>query len=45
LDLLLDGGVIDPTLLTADESLQRRIQCQPLLEWKALNVRQQKGLS
>ena len=45
LDLLLDRGVIDPTLLTADESLQRRIQSQPLLEWKALNVRKHKGLS
>jgi hypothetical protein len=45
LDLLLDRGMIDPTLLTADESLQRRIQSQPLLEWKALNVRQHKGLS
>ncbi len=42
LDLLLDRGVIDPTLLTADKSLQRRIQCQPLLEWKALNVRHHK---
>ena len=42
LDLLLDRGMIDPTLLTADESLQRRIQSQPLLEWKALNVRQHK---
>jgi len=45
LDLLLDRGVINPTLLTADESLQRRIQSQPLLEWKALNVRRHKGLS
>jgi predicted nucleotidyltransferase component of viral defense system len=44
LDLLLDRGVIDPTLLTAGESLQWRIQSQPLLEWKALNVRQHKGL-
>ncbi len=44
LDLLLDRGVIDPTFLTADESLQRRIQCQPLLEWKALNVKRHKGL-
>ncbi len=42
LDMLLDRGMIDPTLLTCDESLQRRIQCQPLLEWKALNVRQHK---
>lgn len=45
LDLLLDRGVIDPMLLTSDESLQRRIQSQPLLEWKALNVRKHKGLS
>ena len=45
LDLLLDRGVIDATLLTADESLQRRIQCQPLLKWKALNVKRHKGLS
>ena len=45
LDLLLDRGVIDPTLLTADASLQRRIQGQPLLQWKALNVRRHKGLS
>jgi hypothetical protein len=45
LDLLLDRGVIDPTMLTDDASLQRRIQGQPLLEWKALNVRRHKGLS
>ena len=45
LDRLLDRGVIDPTLLTADASLQRRIQGQPLLQWKALNVRRHKGLS
>ena len=45
LDLLLEQGEIVPKLLTADESLQRRIQHQPLLKWKALNVRQHKGLS
>lgn len=45
LDLLLDRGEIDPTLLTADEALQDRIRRQPLLEWKALNVRRLKGLS
>lgn len=45
LDLLLERGEIVPKLLTADESLQRRIQHQPLLKWKALNVRQHKGLS
>ena len=43
LDLLLDRGVVDSTMLTADASLQRRIQTQPLLEWKALNVRRHKG--
>ncbi len=45
LDLLLERGEIDPTLLTTDTSLQRRIRCQPLLEWKAINVRRHKGLS
>jgi predicted nucleotidyltransferase component of viral defense system len=45
LDLLLDRGVIDPTLLTSKESLQRRIKSQPLLEWKAINVRRHKGLT
>lgn len=44
LDLLLDRGVVDPTILTADPALQRRIQSQPLLEWKALNVRRHKRL-
>lgn len=44
LDLLLEQGVIDATLLTADTSLQQRIQSQPLLKWKALNVRRFKGL-
>lgn len=45
LDLLLDQGVIDASILTSDTSLRRRIQDQPLLEWKALNVRHHKGLS
>ncbi len=45
LDLLLDKGEIDPTILTADEILQKRIGQQPLLQWKALNVRKYKGLS
>ena len=45
LDLLLDRGEIDSTILTADKALQKCIQQQPLLEWKALNVRQYKGLS
>ena len=42
LDQLLDQGIIDPSLLTADISLQERIRSQPLLEWKALNVRSHK---
>jgi len=43
LDLLLDKGKIDSTILTSDTTLQKRIQCQPLLEWKAINVRRHKG--
>lgn len=43
LDALLDRGVIDATILTADASLQQRIQGHPLLAWKALNVRRHKG--
>ena len=34
LDLVLDEGEIDATILTSDSSLQERIQVQPLLEWK-----------
>ena len=44
LDLLLDQGEIDSTILTSDKDLQQRIQKQPLLEWKAVNVRKHKGL-
>lgn len=44
LDLLLERGEIDASLLTADTTLQQRIQAQPLLKWKALNVRRHKGL-
>lgn len=45
LDLMLENGEIDATLLTSDPSLQECIQAQPLLEWKALNVRRYKGIS
>ena len=45
LDLLLDEGEIDATMLTSDTALQERIQAQPLLEWKAQNVRRFKGLA
>jgi len=44
LDLLLERGQIDSTILTADATLQNRIQQQPLLEWKALNVRKHRGI-
>ena len=44
LDLLLEHGEIDSTILTADSDLQKRIQRQPLLKWKAVNVRKYKGL-
>lgn len=43
LDLLLDEGQIDATILTTDTSLQERIQVQPMLEWKAFNVRRYKN--
>lgn len=45
LDLVLDQGVIDPTLLTADTDLQQRIRSQPLLQWKAFHARRHKGAS
>jgi len=45
LDTLLDKGEIDATILTADSALQNRIQQQPLLAWKALNIQKHKGLS
>ena len=44
LDLLLDRGEIDAAIMTDDAELQQRIQAQPLLEWKARNVREYKGL-
>lgn len=40
LDRLLDEGDIQSSLLTSDQALQERINRHPLLEWKALNVRQ-----
>ena len=45
LDRLLDEGEIVPQLLTADASLQDRIQRHPLLKWKAINVKQHRGLA
>ena len=43
LDLLLEEGRISPGLLTVDHVLQERISSQPLLHWKALNVRRYRG--
>lgn len=45
LNLLLDEGEIDGSLLTTDTSLQGRIEAQPLLARKALNVRRHNRLS
>jgi predicted nucleotidyltransferase component of viral defense system len=42
LNLLLDKGEIIATILTSDKTLIKNIKNQPLLEWKALNVRQYK---
>jgi hypothetical protein len=44
LDLLLEKGEVDATALTPDKALQDRIHSQPLLQWKALNVKRHKGL-
>ena len=43
LNLLLDKGEIIPSLLTSDRDLQKLINRHPLLEWKAINVREYKG--
>ena len=43
LDILLDQGQISPELLTDDAELQRRIRSQPMLAWKARNVREYRG--
>ncbi|MDF1593015.1 MAG: nucleotidyl transferase AbiEii/AbiGii toxin family protein [Desulfobacterales bacterium] len=40
LDRLLEKGEIVPDLLTDDEDLRDRIRKHPMLEWKALNVRE-----
>jgi hypothetical protein len=40
LNLVLDEGEVTPELLTDDKDLQDRIRRHPLLEWKAVNVRE-----
>ena len=43
LNRLLDDGEIVPSLLTSDAHMTERINNHPLLQWKALNVREYKG--
>lgn len=43
LDRILDHGQIEPQLLTSDAEMVNRIRSHPLLQWKAVNVRQHKG--
>jgi hypothetical protein len=38
LDLLLEKGEINASVLTPDKALQQRIHSQPLLQWKALTL-------
>jgi predicted nucleotidyltransferase component of viral defense system len=44
LNLILDTGEIEPSLLTSNKDMQGRISNHPGLQWKALNVREFKGL-
>ncbi|MBI2879769.1 MAG: nucleotidyl transferase AbiEii/AbiGii toxin family protein [Candidatus Rokubacteria bacterium] len=44
LDRLIDDGEIAPDILVDDPARQALIRAQPLLQWKALNVRRFKGL-
>jgi predicted nucleotidyltransferase component of viral defense system len=44
LDLLLDRGVIDASMITEDEEMRERIERQPMLAWKASHVRRHLGL-
>lgn len=44
LDLILNKGEIEPSLLTADAGLQGRIKQHPMLQWKAMNVRKHLGI-
>ena len=45
LDRLLEHGEISASLLTTDAEMVSRISRHPLLNWKALNVRQYRGRS
>jgi hypothetical protein len=43
LDRLLDQGEIDAAVLDVDAAVQERIPAQPMLQWKAQNVREFRG--
>ncbi|RLB82018.1 MAG: nucleotidyl transferase AbiEii/AbiGii toxin family protein [Deltaproteobacteria bacterium] len=44
LDRILDRGEIEPSLITTDEEMANKIRNHPGLQWKALNVREFKGI-
>lgn len=44
LDRVMDRGEIVPSLLTTETEMMDIIALQPMLQWKAQNVRQHKGL-
>jgi predicted nucleotidyltransferase component of viral defense system len=44
LDLILNKGEIEPSLLTASADLQGRIKQHPMLQWKAMNARKHPGI-
>jgi len=44
LDRILDHGDIKPSLITPNEEMEKRIRIHPGLQWKALNVREFKGI-
>ena len=44
LESLVGEGIVDASLLTDDPVLRQRIQAQPGLHWKVLNVRKNLGL-
>jgi hypothetical protein len=43
LDSILEQGEIKAELLTSDKEFIERVNQHPLLQWKAMNVRQHKG--
>jgi hypothetical protein len=44
LNLILEKGEIKPNILTNDEKIAEQITKQPMLKWKAFNVKKHKGL-